>query len=101
MFSRRTPPTDPVRIRFEGREIVAQRGDSVAAALLAAGVHYFRESPISGARRAPFCMIGNCYDCLLDIDGEPNCQGCMTEVREAMEVRMQRGVRAAGDVESP
>ncbi len=95
MFKRLAPPAEPVTLRFEGREVVAARGDSVAAALLAAGVTVFRESPLSGAPRAPFCMIGNCFECLLDIDGEPNRQGCMTEVRDGMQVRVQRGTAAA------
>ncbi len=93
MFRRRTPPTDPVRLRFEGREIVAERGDSLAAALLAAGVDHFRSSPVSGQPRAPFCMIGACFECLLEVDGEPNRQACLVRVREGMEVRVQQGAR--------
>lgn len=95
MYKRRQPPIDPVRIEFEGREIIAQRNDSVAAALLAAGVQSFRETPISGSPRAPFCMIGNCFECLVEIDGEPNRQSCMIQVREAMQVSAQHGVRDA------
>ncbi|MDH3714421.1 MAG: (2Fe-2S)-binding protein [Gammaproteobacteria bacterium] len=96
MFKRTHKISQPVRIDFEGREIIAQSGDSVAAALLAAGVGYFRESPASGTRRAPFCMIGNCFECLLEIDGQANRQGCMVAVREGMRVKMQRG---AGDLD--
>ena len=95
MFKRRQPPTDPVRIILAGREVIAQRGDSVAAALLGAGEQHFRETPVSGASRAPFCMIGNCFECLVEIDGEPNRQSCMIQVREAMQVRAQHGVRRA------
>ncbi len=91
MFKRRHKIADPVRIRFAGREIVAARGDSVAAALLAAGVDCFRETPLSGARRAPFCMIGNCFECLLEIDGTPNRQSCLVTVREGMCIEVQRG----------
>ncbi len=90
MYSRRTPPAEPVTIHFEGREIVAARGESLAAALLAAGVARFREAPLSGAPRAPFCMIGNCYECLLEVDGEANQQACLTRVRDGMRVRASR-----------
>jgi len=91
MYKRTHSISDPVHFEFEGRELVAQRGDSVAAALLAAGVTYFRETPASGARRAPFCMIGNCFECLLRIDGQANRQGCMIAVREGMRVNVQQG----------
>ncbi len=95
MFKRRQSPTEPVRFQFEGREVIAQRGDTVAAALLAAGVQRFRDTPVSGAPRTPFCMIGNCFECLVEIDGAPNRQSCMIEVREAMQVREQHGLRSA------
>ena len=93
MYKRTHKISEPVRIEFEGREIIAQNGDSVAAALLAAGVGYFRELPASDTRRAPFCMIGNCFECLLEIDGQANRQGCMVAVREGMRVKVQRGAR--------
>ena len=95
MFNRNHKISHPVRINFQGREIIAQRGDSVAAALLAAGVVCFRETPVSGARRAPFCMIGNCFECFLEIDGQPNRQACMIAVREGMCVNVQHGAGGA------
>jgi len=90
MYSR---PTDGevVTITFEGEELSARRGDSVAAALLAAGHVVFRDTPVSGAGRGPYCMMGACFDCLVEIDGEPARQACMTEVREGMRVARQRG----------
>jgi predicted molibdopterin-dependent oxidoreductase YjgC len=79
-----------VLIRFEGREIAARAGDSLAVALLAAGEQAFRASPVSGAPRGPFCMMGACFDCLVEIDGMPGHQACMTQVRAGMEVRRDR-----------
>ena len=70
MFRRRTPVRTPVSIWCEGEEILAEQGDSVAAALLATGISVFRHTAVSGAARAPFCMIGNCFECLVEIDGE-------------------------------
>jgi len=95
--TRQTPDstTKMVCIRFGEREIVAAEGDTVAAALLAAGVKDFRSAVVSGQPRAPFCMIGNCFDCLLEIDGEPNRQSCRELVREGMQVNRQRGLRTA------
>lgn len=85
-----------VTIHFEGSPVVARSGDSVAAALLAAGHLVMRSTPVSGARRGPFCMMGVCFDCLLEIDGVANRQGCMTAIRPGMQVRRMHGARGVG-----
>lgn len=68
---------------FDGKSISAKPGMSVAAALLAHGVMAFRETPVSGAARGPFCMMGACYDCLVLIDGV-TVQACLTPVHEGL-----------------
>lgn len=89
-----TPQLDPggprVRFLFEGRELQAPEGTSLAAALLANGETAFRESPVGGGPRGPFCLMGVCFECLVEINGKPSKQACMTEVAEGMEVRRQR-----------
>jgi len=95
----RRPPDDErpvVRLTFEGRAIEAREGDSVAAALLAAGVGPCRTTAVSGAPRAPYCMMGACFDCLVAIDGVGNRQACLVPVAEGMAVAMQRGKRELG-----
>ncbi|MFZ2100078.1 MAG: (2Fe-2S)-binding protein [Oricola sp.] len=89
------PAVIPVLIRFEGREIAAHAGESLAAALLAAGEQVFRISPVSKAPRGPFCMMGACFDCMVEIDGLPGQQACMTAVRAGMDVRRDRIAEAA------
>lgn len=90
MFTR---PTDGngLAFTFEGKPVAAREGDSVAAALLAAGYLVFRETAVSGAPRGPFCMMGACFDCLVEIDGEPARQACMVAVAAGMRVRRQHG----------
>ncbi|HYZ24029.1 MAG TPA: (2Fe-2S)-binding protein [Rhodopila sp.] len=80
-------------IWFDDQPIPARAGDSVAAALLAAGVTATRSTAVSGASRGPFCMMGACFDCLAEVDGRANVQTCMTQVREGMRVRRQEGAR--------
>jgi len=80
-----------VSLDFEGRRIEAAEGDSVAAALLAAGETAFRKTPVSGSERGPYCMMGVCFECLLEIDGVANEQSCMVKVRDGMQIRRQRG----------
>ncbi len=88
MFQQRTDLSDPVTFSFEGREITANRGDTLAAALLGCGIFEFRRAVVSNAPRAPFCMIGNCYECLVEVEGRGLVQACLTEVVEGMRVNM-------------
>lgn len=91
MYRRLAPINHPIRFTFEGYVVEAETGDTVAAALLTAGLGPFRETPVSGSPRAAFCMMGVCFDCLVSIDGEPNRQACLIEVRDGMVVERQRG----------
>lgn len=91
MFRRLSALTHPITFTFEGRELSAESGDTVAAALLAANIGRFRDTPVSGSPRAPYCMMGACFDCLVKIDGIPNRQACMTLVTDGMVVEKQNG----------
>lgn len=83
-----------VTVNFEGRELRVRAGLTVAAALLEAGITHFRNTPVTGAPRGPYCMMGVCFDCLLVIDGMANQQSCMLEVREGMRIERQSGAAA-------
>ena len=82
-----------VAITFDGRPLRVPAGASVAAALLAAGVERFRTTPVSGAARAPYCMMGVCFECLVTIDGIGNRQGCLIAIEDGMQVKTQKGAR--------
>lgn len=87
-----------VTLSFEGEPIEACEGDTVAAAVLTANPRFTRRTPVIGSERAPYCMMGVCFDCLMQIDGVPNQQACMIPVREGMAVRRQTAP-AHGDAE--
>lgn len=76
---------------FEGRQIEARPSDSVASALLAADEVTFRSTPVSGAPRGPFCLMGVCFECLVEIDGVPNRQACMVPVAAGLTIRRNTG----------
>jgi D-hydroxyproline dehydrogenase subunit gamma len=95
MFRRIEPAGEGIRFVYEDREIVAGAGDSVATALLLAGETSLRTTPLSGSARAPYCMMGVCFECLMEIDGTGNRQACLTPVAAGMRVRRQRGARDA------
>jgi len=82
-----------VTIYVEGNPVTANEGESVAAAVLKAGVRPTRTTATSGSGRAPYCMMGVCFECLMEINGKPNIQACMTEVHEGMNVAVQAGAR--------
>lgn len=82
-----------VRITVDGASLQVPAGASLAAALLAVGVTRFRTTAVSSAPRGPYCMMGVCFECLVEIDGHPNRQACLATVREGMSVRTQEGPR--------
>jgi len=73
------------QVIWDGTPLSLPDGANLAAALLAAGVEVFRHTPVSGAPRGPFCMMGACFDCLVEIDGVVR-QACMVEVTEGLVV---------------
>jgi predicted molibdopterin-dependent oxidoreductase YjgC len=89
-------PVRDLTIWFDDRAISARNGDSVAVALLAAGVTTTRFTPVSGAPRGPYCMMGACFECLADVDGRPNVQTCMTPARYGMRINRQDGAPTIG-----
>jgi predicted molibdopterin-dependent oxidoreductase YjgC len=82
---------------IDGEQVQALAGDTVAAALLAAGLGRCRTTAVSGAPRAPYCMMGVCFDCLVTIDGAGNRQACLTPVRAGMRVDTQHGARGIAE----
>ena len=84
-----------ISVEFNGRPLMVPGQCSVAAALLAASVSRFRSTPVSGAPRAPYCMMGVCFECLLEIDGVANRQACLVTVQPGMKIRSQEGARRA------
>lgn len=83
-----------VTLHFNGRAITAPAGTTIAAALLLSGVGPFRTTPVTSAPRAAYCMMGVCFDCLVEVDGAPSRQACLTPVRDGMVVRRQEGASA-------
>lgn len=81
-----------VTVVIDGRpQRVPATLSAAAAVLLHGGIA--RTTPVSGAPRAPYCMMGVCFDCLMEIDGVPNRQGCLVPVADGMSINRQRGAR--------
>lgn len=69
-------------ITFAGREIPFEPGQSVAAALVAAGIRSWRQTRHDAAPRGLFCGIGACFDCLVTINGVPSQRACLVPARD-------------------
>ena len=92
MYRRITDPKGgTVTIHFEGQRLQVPANETVAAAVLAANPGYTRTTAISGDKRAPYCMMGTCFECLMEIDGVQNRQTCMATVADGMIVKRQIG----------
>ncbi len=76
----------PVNLTVDGEPIEAYSGETVAAAMLAAGRRTFRRTALSGSPRGLFCVMGACFDCLLIINGEFGVRSCMAMVEDGMVV---------------
>ena len=85
--------SDRLTFLFEGREIEGRKGETIAAALTAAGILPIRRTR-NGSARGLFCGMGVCQDCLVEIDGTPNQRACMTKLECGMRVVGQQLPRA-------
>ncbi|CAO3419776.1 (2Fe-2S)-binding protein [Azospirillum doebereinerae] len=94
-FSRLDPTPHPTgaEFLFEGRPLPFVPGETLAGALLAAGVLHFRETAVSRSRRGPWCLMGICFECLVSVDGHDNQRACMVPARAGMTVERQIGPR--------
>lgn len=84
---------DNVTVFVDGQSVSVGANESAAAAALQAGLVHTRTSPITGEKRAPYCMMGVCFECLMVIDGMPSRQACMVKVAPGMRIERQLGPR--------
>ncbi len=79
-----------VTIIVDDQPITVPAGISVAAAVL--GHHHSGETythPVDGSPRAPYCLMGVCFECMMEVNGEPNVQSCLVTVEEGLIVKKQ------------
>lgn len=92
-FARLAGPTKAAALTLtvDGDRIAARDGDTVASALLAAGRQAVRRTAVTGEPRAPYCQMGVCFECLVEIDGVADRQACLVPVRSGMVVTTEPG----------
>jgi sarcosine oxidase subunit alpha len=91
-MARLVPPCDPISIQFDGVPVVADRGEPVAVALVAAGHLALARSPKFHRPRGPSCLRGACDGCLARVDEVPNVMTCRTPAAPGMCIETQNVV---------
>ena len=81
-----------IHFTLDGKDMTVYEGDSIAAALKAAGVMTHRYTAKEHKPRGIFCAIGRCTDCVMIVNGQPNVRTCIAPLEEGMEVQTQYGV---------
>lgn len=77
MAHRFAPVRDLVTFELDGERIVAERGEPIAFALVAADKLALARSPKLHRPHGPACLRGACDGCLARVGGEPNVATCM------------------------
>ncbi|KFC64540.1 FAD-dependent pyridine nucleotide-disulfide oxidoreductase [Devosia sp. LC5] len=80
------PAGKTLSFMFDGVEVAAIDGETIAAALAAAGQIELRQAG-PHERRGVFCGMGVCQDCLVEIDGRGSQRACMTKAKAGLDVR--------------
>lgn len=80
-----------ISMTVNGEPLRVERGTTLAIALLQAGCVPTRRHPVDRQARAPYCLMGACFECLVHIGGETNVQSCQVKVYEGMVVRLPNG----------
>lgn len=83
---------ETVNVNFDGESLSVPYGITVAAALLGHDDDHFCKSAADGEERAPYCLMGVCFECLVEIDGLKNRQACLEPVYEGMSVKRQHAM---------
>ena len=81
-----------IQVDLDGSPLVVKPGQSLAAALIAAGHRSWRTSTRGdGPERARglFCGIGVCFDCLVTVNGRPDQRACLVVPKAGDQVRTQ------------
>ena len=76
----------PIAFEYNGRRIDAWEGDTIASAMLAAGVDVFSRSFKYHRPRGLLCCEGHCPNCMMGVDGSPNVRACTEPARAGMKV---------------
>lgn len=79
---------EKITLKVNGKEITAYKGETLLAALIAAGFKTLKKSAVNKESRGALCGMGVCFECTVTVNGTPNVRSCMTEVENNMEIEI-------------
>jgi sarcosine oxidase subunit alpha len=79
---------EKVTLSVNGKDVPAYKGETILAALMAAGYKTLKKSPLEKNPRGALCGMGVCFECIVTVNGIPNIRSCMTEVEDNMEIEI-------------
>ena len=84
MFRRINNDIEQIEVVLDGEALLVPAGLSVAAVLLLQDRLPTRLNQATGLPRAPHCLMGACFECLLEIDGVEQ-RACQVEAAQRSE----------------
>jgi len=76
---------------FNGRTLSGFDGESIASALMRAGILGQRLSPKRHDPRGYYCGMGQCWDCAVSVDGDGTVRSCCYPLRAGLRVSTADG----------
>ena len=84
-------PGGALTIYIDGQPVQAGPGETVAAVLLRQAEPWSRLTPFTGTWRAPYCMMGVCFECVAELESGRSIQTCLMPAREGLRIVRRRG----------
>ena len=94
------PAREEVPFSWDGTPLTGFRGEMIASALAACGIHVLGRHPKDGSPQGVFCANGQCSQCLVMADGRP-VKACMTPLRAGMRLESLRGLPRLPEDDAP
>jgi NADPH-dependent 2,4-dienoyl-CoA reductase/sulfur reductase-like enzyme len=91
---------EEIEIFVSGQPMRAFAGETIGAALAAAGIREFRRTEQLKDPRGLYCCMGTCHGCLVTVDGQPSVRACITPVQAGQQITLQEGFGKI-DTDSP
>lgn len=90
MFRLLSAPSTPlIELTINNQPVSVPEGISVWAAMALAADTTTRIAPVTEQKRSAYCAMGVCFECLVEIDQQPNQQACLTPVKAGMQIKRQ------------
>lgn len=83
-------------IEVDREKVLAYKGETIAAALLAAGKRTCHLTKIKKQPRGIYCGMGICMGCAMVVNGRPNTLVCQTLATPDCKVQTQIGLENRG-----